>query len=432
MIWYVERQTENAKGRAQEEKIKTMLMLLWEYFAHCEKLILDKRNFPTVWKTRGRFCLLEVESGRQLSMLKKLQPIADEQHVLQERKEHMKKRIDWARVFLIITLAALTLVCVLIMVALGISVYKAMTISDDENVRLLAETSEHNSLDALFSLLGIAVSVWIGLNIYNVLSKDELRQLQKKSEEAVEEITRDVYTQMLISKLRLLPADRMENFLANRLTEMEQLPYDILEQMILLEDKFNYAYAMYAANSYTDALGVAIHRIEKIETMMDKHQEGKTLDKEQSEFLRAYIALRWADFNFFSAQYCEWERVEEKACCARGILARYHTVLSELFHVDKLAQLRKPIGTILPKNVKELLLWGTTFAPHTLFCSQGMHKQTRTLPLALRQGKRRQSFLPQCSPPFVLCFYETLALRMNAREIWHPLLPNITKLIFSI
>lgn len=243
-----------------------------------------------------------------------------------------KARSKWSRVLLTVTLIALTGVCLLIMATTRVHLWKVFATDSPETI---AAIRANFSQELVFSLLGVAISVWIGLNIYNVLSKEDLQALMEKTEETAEKVTEEAYTEVLISKLRLMPADRMENYLAGRFVEMDRFPCEILKQIVLLEDKFNYAYAMYVAGSATKDLKPITALIHQLETVTKSYSRQRTISEEQKDFLRGYIALRRADFAFFSVQNNgDNMSVNEKICCAEEMIKNYHTVLDLFFHAQ--------------------------------------------------------------------------------------------------
>ena len=57
-----------------------------------------------------------------------------------------------------------------------------------------------------------------------------------KAEHATK-ITERIYTEVLLSKFRMSPADRTVSYLASRLETIDLLPAEILENLIAVEDK---------------------------------------------------------------------------------------------------------------------------------------------------------------------------------------------------
>ena len=106
------------------------------------------------------------------------------------------KRIS--RKIMIVTLCIPMLLCAVIILDLVFDFIKFAIMDDNAgelSIAILENINRSHSLT--LSLIGIAISVWIGLNLYNVLSKEELRSLLKQAEHAAE-ITQRVYTEVLI------------------------------------------------------------------------------------------------------------------------------------------------------------------------------------------------------------------------------------------
>lgn len=191
-----------------------------------------------------------------------------------------KRRKRGSKKALLATLILSIVMCLAVVVGLTINFVRMDYILGRVSPMQVAEVNTYNNISLMISMLGVAVSVWVGLNIYNALSKEELNELLEQAERA-SAIVEDVYTEVLISKLRLLPADRIENYLAGRLSNMERLPCDILKQMIFLEDKFNYAYAMYVGRASQKYTGSEIEDLSEVTEKFEK--EGRSIEQETKE-----------------------------------------------------------------------------------------------------------------------------------------------------
>lgn len=187
------------------------------------------------------------------------------------------------------------------------------------------------SQDLVLSLIGLAISVWIGLNIYNALSKEELKDLLDKAEHATK-ITERIYTEVLLSKFRMSPADRTVSYLASRLETIDLLPAEILENLIAVEDLFSFSYGLYEggmASPYNH------EGIDKIRTFMDEANEfkcEKKITSEQYALIMGHLSLRLADFSYFAAQYSD-STEEEKRSCAQAAIQGYKNSVSFLFNI---------------------------------------------------------------------------------------------------
>lgn len=187
-----------------------------------------------------------------------------------------------------------------------------------------ADMMEAQSQTLIFSLLGTAITVWVSLNIYNVLSKEDLNGLLEEAARA-SELTQDVYTQVLASKLRLMPADRIENYLASALLEMERLPEELLHKMITLEDQFNYAYCLYKENAASPSAEQGLKLTEELRKDMTVWE--RDLSRRQMDYLRGYLAMRKADLLFFLAQTDAKKRGEIMCDDGKELLKQYYTAL---------------------------------------------------------------------------------------------------------
>lgn len=325
-----------------------------------------------------------------------------------------KARSKWSRVLLTVTLIALTGVCLLIMAMTGVHLWKVFATDSPETI---AAIRANFSQELVFSLLGVAISVWIGLNIYNVLSKEDLQVLVEKTEETArrieetaERVTEDAYTEVVISKLRLMPTDRIENYLASQLSNLKRLPRDILTCMIKLEDKFNYAYSMYVANQYTKAMTQGLCITDEIESMLIY---GEGLDIDQTEFLLAYIALRKADLTYFSFQ-CRHEKCREKA--AMVILDRYRRALLKLFKIDDISFHFPPADYEVEQRQGIALLLNNICSTYLVLFPRKLTEGE--LQKAIEAGKKAEEFAAEVQPHIRAVFLRNLGVAYELNGDW--------------
>lgn len=335
---------------------------------------------------------------------------------------------NWSRILLNVTLVALSLVCIAIVVAFGINI--AIRVASG-SVESAAEIGKSTSLDAMFSLLGIAVTVWIGLNIYNVLSREEVKEFMARTQENADKreeklkgsiqaaedkaeiISRKVYTEVLISKLRLLPADRIENYLATQLAALERLPSDILVQMILLEDKFNYAYSMYTAEEYSRVMEQGSGLSDEVQSVAEACSEREPLDSKQQAFLSGYIALRKADFSFFYAQ-CYPENTKEQ--WARTVLALYGVAMDNFFGTKNLFALND-VRNYSPEECQAIALMANNI------CSAYLVLIPRQLnsdefEMAIEAGEKAIKFATEVQPRVRAVFLRNLGVAYERSGNW--------------
>lgn len=181
--------------------------------------------------------------------------------------------------------------CIIISIIFGI---KLLNYNQLSAVNIVVEQTLIDNIftsqDLVLSLIGLAISVWIGLNIYNALSKEELKDLLDKAEHATK-ITERIYTEVLLSKFRMSPADRTVSYLASRLETIDLLPAEILENLIAVEDLFSFSYGLYEggmASPYNH------EGIDKIRTFMDEANEFKCEKKSHLN----NMPLLWGIFRY--------------------------------------------------------------------------------------------------------------------------------------
>ena len=277
------------------------------------------------------------------------------------------KRIS--RKIMIVTLCIPMLLCAVIILDLVFDFIKFAIMDDNAgelSIAILENINRSHSLT--LSLIGIAISVWIGLNLYNVLSKEELRSLLKQAEHAAE-ITQRVYTEVLISKFRLFSGDGTTGYLASRLEIIDKLPDAILEKLIELEDTFIFSYKLYADRLPTVYNNTGVQHSEQLIKIIDESKENGEINSEQHSFLMGYISLRWGDFTYFRAQ-CEGHSEEGKDEFARCIIKRYKYAVFNLFGLRDITLCTMP-ELYLPQERQGIAFLANNIgSAHLLFMSR--------------------------------------------------------------
>lgn len=209
------------------------------------------------------------------------------------------------RKVMIITVVIPIILCLVIILCLCMDYFKFSSYVNTSTA-VSNETIEYffNMQSLVFTLIGVAISVWIGLNIYNALSKEELRDLLDQAERA-SEITERVYTEVLKSKFRMSLLNTESRYLADRLEIIERLPSEILEKLFQLEDLFDLSYRLYdrvfSGPYIEEGQKIASDLISTIENDYKR----RLLNKGQHTFLMGYISLRMGDFLYFQAKHSD-------------------------------------------------------------------------------------------------------------------------------
>lgn len=162
------------------------------------------------------------------------------------------------------------------------------------------------------AIIAIAVSVWIGLNIYNVIAKDDLVTLEsqiadlKTVEERLKTTQRNqnaAVRSLLLSSLMKTQTDEMSVLFIDSISELrlEVLDSALLSEMLLIEESF--ANIVDGYNKRNRAV------IEKFyvagKGYCQQFREALDRDAKQLEemgilyFYKSYLFFRRADFNFY-------------------------------------------------------------------------------------------------------------------------------------
>lgn len=245
----------------------------------------------------------------------------------------MKKRTNIARHCLLL---------IPVMMSVVIAVVATVTLCygvANDNVKTVENVVMGDGVTLLCSFISIAITVWVGLNIYNVLSKEELNELVDKAAKATE-LVENVYTQVLISKLRLMPGERIESYLASALLKIECLPEELLRKMIALEDQFNYSYCLYKQGASGRCTEQGVELVKQLQELVESHK--KALGRKQWDYLQGYLTVRGADLAFFQTQ-CHLSKGERIAPIrADALLEQYHTALYTFFGIRSLWPCKDP------------------------------------------------------------------------------------------
>lgn len=254
-------------------------------------------------------------------------------------KEKYGKRNS--RKIILITIVLPILWCLLISIAL---LFRSQKHVEPVESAVAAEISilenAYSSQDFVLSLIGLAISVWIGLNIYNVLSKEELKELLDKAEHATE-ITERIYTEVLISKFRLSPADRTVSYLAARLEIVDLLPEEILEDLITIEDLFSFSYSLYENGISSPYNKEGMELSIKFMEHAAKYRKDRKINYEQYSLIMGQLSLRLADFSYFSAQYGDCD-VSQRKIYAQNAIEKYKESVFYLFNIRDITLCDRP------------------------------------------------------------------------------------------
>lgn len=252
------------------------------------------------------------------------------------------------------------IMCMAIIAGICLNTFCWSQIAQEQtDLQATALESISNSQSLILSLIGIAISVWIGLNIYNVISKEELKVLLEQAEEAAN-ITAKVYTESLKSKFRLSFSDRTATYLITQLDSMDIFPDDVLEKVLELEDLFNFSYTLYGEELSTRFNEIGVEKAAQLVEYVEKLRTDGFINKEQEFFLRGYCALRSGDFLYFRAQYAPELRGKEKEAdleiLVKETVQKYKDALYNLFRIRDIKHCGNPESYTLEERISLAIL----------------------------------------------------------------------------
>lgn len=256
-----------------------------------------------------------------------------------QMKRKNKKQLS--RQMLMIALIIPILLCTVIILGIISNLFFHLAISKSGDGQTTVIEAIYNDQSLVLSLIGIAISVWIGLNIYNVLSREELKHLLEQAERA-SEITERVYTEALKSKFRVSFSDRTASYFVTQLDSIDRLSDVVLEKMLELEDLFNFSYNLYCENLSTQFNETGVEKAEALIEYAEKQRQKGFLSKEQLTFLLGYCSLREGDFLYFRIQYDKSIKGDELERFVKKAVELYKKSLYNLFRIRDLRHCDNP------------------------------------------------------------------------------------------
>ncbi len=252
------------------------------------------------------------------------------------------------------------IMCVAVVVGICLNTYCwSQVVREATDIQTAALESAYNSQSLVLSLIGIAISVWVGLNIYNVISKEELRTLLEQAEEAAN-ITSRVYTESLKSKFRVSFANRTANYFITQLDSMDVFPDIILEKFLEIEDLFNFSYNLYGEELSTQFNQIGLEKAGQLIELAKEHRTTGNINKEQEFFLRGYCALRSGDFQYFRVQYDSDLKGAENRDKLRDLVNKsvqnYKAALYNLFRIRDIRHCGDPKNYTLEERISLSIL----------------------------------------------------------------------------
>ena len=196
----------------------------------------------------------------------------------------------------IIAFATIGLI-IIVLVGVAIPVFRLSL-----NSGQVSGAQANNDIALLLNILGIAVSVWVGLNIYNVFTKEETEKLVSEAREAINNVNSVINQENYASKLRISFSDNMGAFFATQVSEMNDLPKELLAKLIEFQDVYNNQKYEYGHQSTPHELW---KNISHGRLLIDDIRNGKyqKVDRADRKFLLGYLYFLEGMMEYSPVQY---------------------------------------------------------------------------------------------------------------------------------
>lgn len=161
---------------------------------------------------------------------------------------------------------------------------------------------EGSILESGLSIISLAITVWIGISIYNALEKDEISKLELKIGEysSISEQVKRYTKQQFINQIYRV-GDISSGYIAKKFEKDEEIPAERYLDMLPIEVLVQRIFGVFIA--YEDGGKEARIRwcdtgLKRIERYRGKYEERYNLEK-------FYLDYREGDFHFFRAKECD-------------------------------------------------------------------------------------------------------------------------------
>lgn len=227
------------------------------------------------------------------------------------------------------------------------SIYNLISINgySDEvlfNLNKFLKTYDNQYLITGIEVVGIAISVWIGLNIYNIVKRDSIKDLEISAKETKRELEefRNNYRTYNLAALEnaKFKEERINDYLVGALKEYGKniLDYKSTKSIVFIEktiqsiienlDVENY----YLMNENLKSLNEKLLQLKK---EIDYNRAGKEKEKE-IETVKTYMQVRFGDYNYYRGlmyynQRCDVECYANRATQMLFQADKYYSKVNE-------------------------------------------------------------------------------------------------------
>ncbi len=222
------------------------------------------------------------------------------------------------------------------------------------------EIVESTLLASGLAIIGIAISIWAGLNIIQVLEKDKLLELEKQ----VTQYKHERYVTNKTLFLRSVKAEQNElnRYIYAKLSaytdEDDEVTAEMYFELNQIEEMFQLAYKEQLLERRTlgnDYFNAAIEKCEKNKKYIKKRvrNAGVIID---------YIEIRILEFNFYKGYTRQTKLDKEVISCYQTVIDGFSNMFPELKEPEKIIRERKFIDNNILLTVYMLNTMGEAYS----------------------------------------------------------------------
>lgn len=152
-------------------------------------------------------------------------------------------------------------------------------------------------LDTILSTISIAVSVWIGLNIYNVYKKEDIEKLLEQVEKSTEKMVYEGEKRKFLWSLE--KGEYMYEicrYMCDQFETLEYVPMDIMKELTFFEKRIYWIYNAYENRRKKECISQAIKALEDVPQLRRRLD---ILEQPEYSVVSSYLNIRESDLLFY-------------------------------------------------------------------------------------------------------------------------------------
>lgn len=152
-------------------------------------------------------------------------------------------------------------------------------------------------LDTILSTISIAVSVWIGLNIYNVYKKEDIEKLLEQVEKSTEKMVYEGEKRKFLWSLE--KGEYMYEicrYMCDQFETLEYIPMDVMKELTFFEKRIYWIYNAYENRRKKECISQAIKALEDVPQLRRRLD---ILEQPEYSVVSSYLNIRESDLLFY-------------------------------------------------------------------------------------------------------------------------------------